>query len=414
MIRSKAKHNALVAVVSSLAFTLILTPAPHTDAADHRDGPIFIQSGPSLDIGDLYVFLDPGDNTRAIIALTTSGFIVPGENSTSGFFDSTSRYRLEIENTGDSQPDKVFDVTFSPRIAQEGIAQPQLATITLPSGRRFTAPATNPDSTSPNAPTPVITTDAATGIKFFAGVVDDPFVSDLPALGRYVASIRNGAADPTVLERGRDSFAGYNMTAIAFSIPVSLLLGAAGSEIGLSAATQRQAMQMYDSRRAQFIGMGPWVNLDRMGVPAINVTLIPFNRKNEYNAADTTDDSAGRFRSDIIATLRFLGTDDISISRFLALAVTRGDILRLDTSIPNNRIGPTNPAESSADDGLGFPNGRRYGDDVTDTELSLINNRQPLSDNANRNEVPFSRSFPYFGLSHQPFPAGTLDDKTQN
>jgi len=346
--------------------------------------------------------------------LTTSGFIVPGENSSSGFFDSTSRYRLEIENTGDAQPDKVFDVTFSARIAQEGIPQPQLATITLPNGRRFTAPATNPDSTSPNAPTPVITTDAATGIKFFAGVVDDPFVSDLPALGRYVASIRNGAADPTVLERGRDSFAGYNMTAIAFSIPVSLLLGAAGSEIGLSAATQRRAMQMFDARRAQFMGMGPWVNLDRMGVPAINVTLIPFNRKNEYNAADTTDDSAGRFRSDIIATLRFLGTDDISISRFLALAVTRGDILRLDTSIPNNRIGPTNPDEPATNDGSGFPNGRRYGDDVTDTELSLINNRQPLSDNANRNEVPFSRSFPYFGLSHQPFPAGTLDDKTQN
>ncbi len=76
MIRSKAKQYALVAVVCSLALTLILTPAPHTEAADHRDGPIFIHIGPPADIGDLYFLLDPVDNTRAIIALTTSGFIV--------------------------------------------------------------------------------------------------------------------------------------------------------------------------------------------------------------------------------------------------------------------------------------------------------------------------------------------------
>jgi len=415
MIRSKAKQTALVALVSTLALTLILTPAPQSDAADHRDGPLITSylSG-TLDIADLYLFLDPGDNTRAIIALTTSGFIVPSENSSSGIFDSTSRYRFEMENTGDSQPDHFFDVTFSPRIAREGIPQPQLATITLPNGRSFTAPATNPDGTSPDAPPPVVTTDAATGIKFFAGLVDDPFVSDLVAISRYFASIGNSAANPTQLERGRDSFAGYNMTGIAFSIPVSLLLGRAGSEIGLSAVTQRRAMQIYDRSREQFIGFGPWVNVDRMGVPSINAMLIPFNRKNEYNAADTTDDSAGRFRSDILAALQSLGTDSISVQRFLALAVTRGDILRLDTSIPNDRIGPTNPDELATNDGRGFPNGRRYGDDVTDTELFLINNRQPLSDNANRNEVPFSRSFPYFGLSHQPFPAGTLDDKTRN
>ncbi len=153
MIRSKAKQNALVAVVSTLALTLVLTPAPHTDAADHRDGPIISNISLPLDIGDLYVFLDPGDNTRAIIALTTSGFIVPGENSSSGIFDSTSRYQIEIENTGNSQPDKVFEVYFSPRIALEGIPQPQLATITLPNGKSFTAPATNPDSTSATAHT---------------------------------------------------------------------------------------------------------------------------------------------------------------------------------------------------------------------------------------------------------------------
>ena len=414
MTHSRHKQKALVAIAFTLALTLVLTPAPHTDAADHRDGPRITDINNTLDIADLYLFLDPGDNSRAVIALTTTGFIVPGENSSAGIFDSTSRYLIEIENTGDAQPDQQFQVFFQARLAINGVPQPQLATIILPNGRRFTAPATNPDSTSPNPPTPVVTTDTATGIKAFAGLVEDPFVSDVPAIARYIASVRNGAPDPTLLQRGRDTFGGYNMTAIALSIPVSLLRGPAGNEIGVSAATQRRWMQIYEPRSDEFIGIGPWVNVDRIGVPSINVMLIPFNRKNEYNAANTTDDAAGRFRSDIIAVLRSLGTDDFSVSRFLALAVNRGDILRLNTSIPNDRIGPTNPDESAADDGRGFPNGRRYGDDVVDTELSLINNRQPLSDNANKNEVPFSRTFPYFGLSHQPFPAGTLDDKTRN
>jgi hypothetical protein len=414
MIHAKPKQKTLAAIAFTLALTLVLTPAPLTDAADHRDGPKITDINTTLDIADLYLFLDPGDNSRAVIALTTTGFIVPGENSSAGIFDSTSRYLIEIENTGDAQPDQTYQVFFQAGLALNGVPQPQVATIILPNGRRFTAPATKPDSTSPNPPAPVVTTDSASGIKVFAGLVEDPFVSDVPAIARYVASIRNGAPDPTLLQRGRDTFAGYNMTGIALSIPVSLLRGSAGNEIGVSAATQRRWMQFYDPQANEFIGIGPWVNVDRIGVPSINVMLIPFNRKDAYNAANTTDDAAGKFRSDIIATLRALGTDDFSISRFLALAVNRGDILRLNTSIPNDRIGPTNPDESAGDDGRGFPNGRRYGDDVVDTELSLINNRQPLSDNANRNEVPFSRTFPYFGLSHQPFPAGTLDDKTRN
>ena len=414
MFSSRTKRNALLALVGTIALTLVLTPAPRGDAADHRDGPIFVDSGNTLDIADLYLFLDPNNNSKVIVAVTTSGFIVPGENSSSGRFDSTARYRFEIENTGDALPDKFIDITFSPRVAVDEIPQPQTATITLPNGRRFTALATNPSNTSPTPPAPIVTTDETSGISFCAGLVDDPFVSDLTALSRYVASLRAGSADPSVFERGRDTFAGYNMTGIALSIPVSQLLGPAGSVIGLSVATQTRAMKMFDPRTGQFVGMGPWVNVDRMGVPSINTTLIPFNRRNEYNAAHTADDAAGRFSADITTMLRSFGTDDMSISMFVNLSVTRGDILRLNTAIPNNRLGPTNPDEPATDDGSGFPNGRRYGDDVIDKELSLINNRQPLSDNANRNEKPFSQTFPYFGLSHQPFAPGTVDDLTKN
>ena len=67
----------------------------------------------------------------------------------------------------------------------------------------FSAPTTVPNL-SATAATPVITTDAGTGIAFYAGENDDPFFFDIPAFSRFTASARAGAADPTVFNRGRD------------------------------------------------------------------------------------------------------------------------------------------------------------------------------------------------------------------
>ena len=60
-------------------------------------------------------------------------------------------------------------------------------------------------------------------VDFFAGEVDDPFPFDIPGFARFVASVLGGAPDPTLLTRGRDTFAGYNTLAIALRFPVSLL-----------------------------------------------------------------------------------------------------------------------------------------------------------------------------------------------
>jgi hypothetical protein len=100
--------------------------------------------------------------------------------------------------------------------------------------------------------------------------------------------------------------------------------------------------------------------------------------------------------------------DATSINIFASLAVTRGDILRMDFTIPNSGAGGGDNV------GGGFPNGRRLRDDVIDTELFLINNRVPISDNANANDVPFLNTFPFLGLSQQPREPGTLDDNTRN
>jgi hypothetical protein len=396
---------ALGALALTIAASIMLTPAPRIEAADHGDAPLTAHDL-GADLNDAYMFLDPNDNSKVIMIMTVHGFIVPAEASNFGIFDPAIRYRFELENTGDAKPDAFIDVTFSPRVAVNGAPQAQTATINFSgfaNNRSFTAPSTNSSNTADVAPTPVITTDATTGVSFFAGLTDDPFFFDIPAFGRFVASVRAGTPNPSVFQRGRDSFAGYNTLAIAFSIPVSLLRNG-GNQIGLSCDTQRHSPQIYNSRTGEVTGFGRWVNVDREGIPAVNVALVPFNSKNAYNAANTIDDANGRFAPGIISTLDLFGTNATFKAILASVAVNRGDILRLDLTKPNTG---TNPEAS-------FPNGRRLQDDVIDILLTLVNNGNTLGDNVNANDMPFRTTFPFLAPSQQPRVPGTIDDSTRN
>ena len=185
----------------TLALGFCLTAVPRIDAADHGDAPI-AGNNQSTDIADVFAFLDPNDNSKLVLALTQRGFIAAGENANFGIFDQFLQYRFLLETTGDAEPDQFINITFT---APAGSGGPQTATIQLSGDRSFSAPTTQ-SSTAPAAPTQVVTTDSATGISFFAGLVDDPFFFDIPAFGRFVASVRAGAPDATQLQRGRDSF----------------------------------------------------------------------------------------------------------------------------------------------------------------------------------------------------------------
>ena len=383
----------------------LMAPAPRSEAADHRDSPI-ITGNPPADIDDVYFFLDPNDNSRAVVAFSLGGPIIPPENVAAGFFPAGANYRLQIENTGDAAADKFIDIQFSKLTAP---GQPQLATVTFSapqttwrsSPRPFSAP-TTPASLAAVAPEPVVTVDEATGIAVFAGPAEDPFFADLPALFRYLESRRSGQPDESQLTTERDSFAGYNVLLVALSIPVSHLRGPAGDVVGLSVYAQARQMTNLTAD-GEPTSSGPFVTLDRMGLPGVNATFIPYTRKDEYNRATTADDAAGRFAADIAAELKALGTDDVSIDTLLRHAARRGDMLRLNLAIRNAGLGGgTNPEAA-------YPNGRRPQDDVIDYLITLVNNRVQLGDGVDRNEVAFRGSFPYFASPHQPLPAGSAD-----
>ena len=92
--------------------------------------------------------------------------------------------------------------------------------------------------------------------------------------------------DPTQFNRARDTFAGYNVLAIAMRVPVAMIRGS-GNVIGLDALAQRRTGDQ---------NTNPFRTIDREGNPGVNVALVPFNRKNEYNAAHHTGRRHGSIR----------------------------------------------------------------------------------------------------------------------
>jgi hypothetical protein len=371
-----------LAILLFLAFPLL--------ASDHADAPNNNRDR-ATDLADEYMFLDPNDNTRLVMIMTFNGFIVPGENTNLFVFDENARYNFEIENTGDAVPDRFIRVTFGPKTSAAGA---QTATIDLGNGRSFTAPVTPSNHIDETAPAPVITEDAVSGTRFFAGIVDDPFFFDIPSFGRFVASVRAGAPNTSVFSRGRDTFAGYNIQSIAISIPAASLRGSNGNTVGLSQSAQRRIIELIGAN-GRVSGSGAWVNADRQGNPGVNTVVVPFARKNEYNHSNTVADAAGTFANDIVATLTSLGTNSTNINILAGLVVAKGDILRIDTS------GATAP---------GFPNGRRLSDDVIDTLLFFAANQNTLGDSVNANDVAFRSEFPFLAPAHQPLAAGAVDN----
>ncbi len=394
--RSRAQSTVLVAILAAM-----LTPSglsvPPAAASDHADSPLTALR-PSADIGDVYFLLDPTDNAFVVLAATLGGLIPPAHNADLGFFDPTVVLTFEIENTGDAKPDRKITVKFGPRTSPSA---PQTATVKNPVDN-FQAPTTISRSAfGPVGPPtfgggtsaqqiPTVTTDVASGISFFAGLIDDPFFFDAAAFDAYRNSRLANTINPAILTRGRDSYAGYNTLAVVLRVPVALVKGD-GNFIGLAVSAK-----------------GPGVK-DRAAFPFINSVLIPFERRVAYNASTTAQDAKGKFEDDIAESLVALQTDSFSIGVILGTVAKFGDILRLNVTVPNTGAeGGTNAAAE-------FPNGRRPNDDVVDTMVTAFNGFVFQGDAVNDNEVPMRDAFPFFGFPHMPFPPGAgSEDLTRN
>ncbi len=387
------------ALTLGAALGVWLLPAAPTVASNHIDSPLTTQDR-GANIADHYAFLDPNDNSKIVLIMSTQGFIVSSEHFGMGIFDSNQRYRWEFASGDDASPSKYIDVYYSPGL---GHLTAQTATILLPGGHRFTAPTTVAVQT-PHPNPPIITTDSATGARFFAGVMDDPFFLDDTGANLFVASsvMHPGHPDKSLLGRreGRNTYAGFNTLITAIELPVSMLKG--GSDvIAIDTVTQRQRNQTL-RQDGEIFGSGDIQTVDREGVPFVNNVLIPPPLKNQFGTSNTVEDARGKFRPAIIASLKALATDNAHIAKILDLVQLHGDFLRLNVKVPNaGPGGGTNVGGGFLHDG-----GRRLQDDVSTETFTLINNGVRLTDDVLHDEQPFRSIFPFVADPNQPYPPG--------
>lgn len=376
--------------------TLTTLTAGLAFAADHRDAPT-ANADPAGDINDVYVFLDPKDPSRLVLAMTVFPFAV--SSSTGYAFSKDILYQLKIDNDGDAKEDFVLQLVCS------GVGTGQTCKVYGPVKPNSVGVRNSIVAGSPaiSGGLNVVLGDAA-GIQSFAGLREDAFAFDLGQFNRIITS---GTADTFrevdiaplgITLRGRkpdatgksgfDTFAGFNTLAWVVSFPKSLVRGA-GSKINAWGTTSRQAPEEISQNVPA--DNRTFVQFDRMGQAAFNTVFIPPDQKDLFNAgapaddfafawrwvpnALTSDDTTGNTIAGRITVLTLLGLGSpgkgaplilpptfVNTNKDLLRVALLPDVIRLDLDLAPGDL---------AIGQFGLLNGRRPGDDVIDILLQL-------------------------------------------
>ena len=271
-------------------------------------------------------------------------------------------------------------------------------------------------------------TNLTGGYVTFAGQRDDGFYGDIQAIFDLLQ----------LRSPGKDAQAGFNIHMMALAIPVSELGGDA-QVVGVYATTSRRQVHVRDGLKGS-VTFGKYVQVGRQGNPLFNEGLVAIADKDLYSRTSPTQDKqlfskyaltpelahlinaivfagngpapetnrteiAGIFIPDLIKVdlstgpCRLAGggandlanPDDVGYSR---LGIFGNDVLT--SSIQAGFGGGTIPG--------GWPNGRRFGDDVVDIAITALASdlrvsppivRGPYGDNVDGNDMAYSKVFPY-------------------
>jgi hypothetical protein len=260
----------------------------------------------------------------------------------------------------------------------------------------------------------------------FAGQRDDGFYADIQAVFDGLA-FRAGA------DRF-DSQGGFNVHTIVLRIPIEEL-GGDLQTVGVWATTSRRAMTVL--RESSDRGKGPWVQVGRQGNPLFCEGLVALADKDRYNRTSPARDAQlfARYAREpelaqLINRILFAGAQVApEKNREDLVGIFIPDLIRVDLSTPAARLAgggaghPSNPDDSGfsrlgvfGKDVLtsrltggpvpgGWPNGRRFGDDVFDIAVTAVlndlsdPNGDPVVadgiDNVSANDIAYNKVFPY-------------------
>jgi len=439
-------------------------------ASSHREAPLISQD-PMADNTDLYAFRSPDrPDTITIIAN-----YIPLESPAGGpnfpSFDDTVLYELHVDNDGDSKEDLTYQFRFHTEtrnpdtflyntgpiasIDDPHWNRPQTYSVALithgpgnseRSNVLGTDLPTPPDNVGPrstpdyNALADAAVTTLPGGVKVFAGQRDDPFFVDLGSVFD-LAGLRPFNPFhllPLPAAAGRDAVARYNTHTIAIQVPITQLVRAPRTNIGVYASASRQQVRILRKDGLNDDG-GPFVQVSRLGEPLINEAVIPLGQKDRWNRSDPADDAVfesfytgpevsrleGLLYGSVLAPITVTGRTDLvailltGVPGLNFTGPTKADLLRINTGVP-----PSAPVGSGKRLGVldgdlaGFPNGRRLEDDIVDIDLrafaqgygTFLNgllglpNKSPnnaLGDGVDTNDKPFLTHFPYVATPHQ-------------
>ncbi|MGQ0793523.1 MAG: DUF4331 family protein [Deltaproteobacteria bacterium] len=400
MSRYKLLGSALaILFVASVSISTLWTASP-ANAADHREAPV-INFEPALDINDTYAFLSP-DGQRLVLASTLNPFSVPAVTSTYGF-NRQALYQFKIDNSGDGVEDFVVQCVFSGGAG----AFNQTVSCYGPTPPPTTGAINQLLSGSPTAQGPVNQIiNGSNGVQVFAGLRDDPFVTDASQL---VSNILGSSSAPITSDvtreftspalgflRGRpiredgrsgvDTFGGFNTSTIIVSFPKNLVRGPGFFGIpGL--------LGFWGTASRSIPNTANFVQVERFGQQLVATVFVPSAMRDTFNAAIPQNDMAAfsNLIPDALTTTDSDGTGNTIAGRAALLdaigvtALPNGAPLLLPPSFNNTnpnllriallpdvgRLDLDRAPEDFAIGAFGLQNGRIPQFDVTDVLLRL-------------------------------------------
>jgi len=266
------------------------------------------------------------------------------------------------------------------------------------------------------------------GYIAFAGQRDDGFYADIQSIFDLLK----------LRSPGKDSQGGFNLHMMALTIPIREL-GGDHQVVGVYATTSRRQVTILQPDGNNKTD-GKWVQVARQGNPLFNEGLVAIADKDLYSRSSPSQDTA-LFRkyaenpelAKLINLLVFGGSGPaIETGRTDIAGIFIPDMIKVDLSTSSCRLAgggaghPTNPDDpgfsrlgifggdtlvSHVQPGFGsgvipggWPNGRRFGDDVVDIAVSalLSDLRGPLVirvadgvDGVSANDMSYNKVFPY-------------------
>ena len=275
----------------------------------------------------------------------------------------------------------------------------------------------------------------------FAGPREDGFYADTAGIfdllnSRIVNNNSNTADGLGQDGNGVDDFKGFNVLHYGLVIPITNLastftytavLQPQSTGVGVYASVSRPRTTLRSSTSADATS-GAWVQVNRLANPLFNEALVAAVGKDVYNRSSPSQDAANfttyAQNSELAGLLNTVYmTNFATTGRADLVGVYIPDVIRVNTTTGATKVaGETGFSRFSFAGGdfinngagaaipAGWPNGRRFGDDVVDIALSAVasgptgyfpNGANPpfvtqvLGDNMPANDQVYNRTFPY-------------------